>query len=90
MPGDLRMSEFLVSIFGLRLAEASTEDLGGHRFARGFGLFLGYALNHGSICTAIATTELILEKRPARFIACSAGKCAVWAALVCAIFETST
>ena len=48
---------------------------------------LGFALNHGSICTVIATTELVSEKRPARFIALV--ECAVWAALVYAILETS-
>ncbi|HEY9345467.1 MAG TPA: YeeE/YedE thiosulfate transporter family protein [Inquilinus sp.] len=81
------MSEFLVSIFGLRLAEASTETWAGIALLGALGFFLGYALNHGSICTVIATRELILEKRPARFIAFA--ECAVWAALVYAIFETS-
>jgi uncharacterized protein len=51
------------------------------------GFVLGFALNHGSICTVIATTELVAEKRPARFIALV--ECAVWAALVYAILETS-
>jgi hypothetical protein len=51
------------------------------------GFVLGFALNHGSICTVIATTELVSEKRPARFIALV--ECAVWAALVYAILETS-
>ena len=51
------------------------------------GFVLGFALNHGSICTVIATRELISEKRPARFIALV--ECAVWAALVYAILETS-
>ena len=48
---------------------------------------LGFAINHGSICTAIATTELVSEKRPAQFIALVEG--AVWAALVYAILEMS-
>ena len=48
---------------------------------------LGFALNHGSICTVIATTELIAERRPARSIALV--ECAVWAALVYAILEQS-
>ena len=51
------------------------------------GFVLGFALNHGSICTVIATGELVSEKRPARFIALV--ECAVWAALVYAIVETS-
>jgi hypothetical protein len=51
------------------------------------GFVLGFALNHGSICTVIATWELVAEKRPARFIALV--ECAVWAALVYAILETS-
>ena len=51
------------------------------------GFVLGFAMNHGSICTVIATTELVSEKRPARFIALV--ECAVWAALVYAILETS-
>ena len=59
----------------------------GYRFARGAGFVLGFAINHGSICTVIATTELVSEKRPARFIALV--ECAVWAALVYAILETS-
>jgi len=50
------------------------------------GFVLGFAMNHGSICTVIATTELILDKRPARFIALA--ECAVWAAFVYAILET--
>ena len=51
------------------------------------GFVLGFALNHGSICTVIATKELVSEKRPARFIALV--ECAVWATLVYAILETS-
>jgi hypothetical protein len=48
---------------------------------------LGIALNHGSICTVIATAELVSEKRPARFVALV--ECAVWAALVYAVLEAS-
>ena len=51
------------------------------------GFLLGFAINQGSICTVIATTELVSEKRPARFIALV--ECAVWAALVYAILEMS-
>lgn len=49
------------------------------------GFVLGFAMNRGSICTVIATKELVCEKRPARFIALF--ECAVWAALVYAILE---
>ena len=51
------------------------------------GFALGFAINHGSICTVIAARELLSERRPARFIALV--ECAVWAALVYAILETS-
>jgi uncharacterized protein len=51
------------------------------------GFVLGFALNHGSICTVIATTELVSEKRPARFIALV--ECALWAGIVYAFLETS-
>lgn len=40
---------------------------------------LGFAMNYGSICTFIATTELVSERRPARFLALA--ECAVWAAV---------
>lgn len=48
---------------------------------------LGFALNHGSICTVIATRELVAEKRPARFIALV--ECSAWAALLYTLLETS-
>src|SRR5688572_31477479 len=51
------------------------------------GFALGFAINHGSICTVIAARELLSERRPARFIALV--ECAIWAALVYAILETS-
>jgi hypothetical protein len=81
------MSEFLVSFFGSGLAEASMETWAGIALLGALGFVLGFALNHGSICTVIATRELVSEKRPARFIALA--ECAVWAALVYAILETS-
>ena len=81
------MSEFLVSIFGSGLAEASMETWAGIALLGVLGFVLGFALNHGSICTVIATRELVSEKRPAQFIALA--ECAVWAALVYAILETS-
>ena len=81
------MNEFLVDISGSGLADAGMETLDGYGFARGVGTFLGFAINLGSICTLIATRELVSEKRPARFIALI--ECAVWAALVYAILETA-
>ena len=36
-------------------------------------------MNYGSICTFIATTELVSERRPARLLALA--ECAVWAAV---------
>jgi hypothetical protein len=51
------------------------------------GFALGFALNSGSICTVIATRELVSEKRPARSIALV--ECAIWAALIYAILEAS-
>ena len=33
------------------------------------GFLLGFAMNHGSICTFIAATELVSQRRPARFLA---------------------
>jgi uncharacterized protein len=73
------MSELLVNLFGSGLAGMALLGV--------FGFVLGFALNHGSICTVIATRELVSEKRPARFIALV--ECAVWAALVYAILEAS-
>ncbi|WP_246413092.1 MULTISPECIES: YeeE/YedE thiosulfate transporter family protein [Rhizobium] len=51
----------------------------------GLGFVLGFAMNHGSICTFIATTELISERRPARFLALA--ECAVWAAIAYIILD---
>ena len=81
------MSELLVNISGPGLAAASMESWAGMALLGVLGFVLGFALNHGSICTVIATRELVSEKRSARFIALV--ECAVWAALVYAILETS-
>ena len=72
---------------GLGLAGAGIEVWAGMALLGLLGFVLGFALNHGSICTVIATRELVAEKRPARFIALV--ECAAWAALVYAILETS-
>ena len=76
-----------MSIFGPGFAQAGIETWAGMALLGGLGFVLGFALNHGSICTVIATTELVAEKRSARSIALV--ECAVWAALVHAILETS-
>ncbi|AWI62507.1 hypothetical protein AB395_00006885 (plasmid) [Sinorhizobium fredii CCBAU 45436] len=81
------MSEFLASTSASGLAAASMESWSGMALLGVLGFVLGFALNHGSICTVIATRELVSEKMPARFIALV--ECAVWAALVYAIFEVS-
>ena len=79
------MSELLVNISGSGLADAGM--WAGMALLAVLGFVLGFALNHGSICTVIATTELVSERRSARSIALV--ECAVWAALVYAILETS-
>jgi uncharacterized protein len=71
----------------LSLANAGIEIWAGIVLLALLGFVLGFAINHGSICTVIATTELVSEKRPTRFIALV--ECALWAALVYAILETS-
>ena len=76
-----------MNIFEPGLADASMETWAGMALLGVLGFVLGFALNHGSICTVIATRELVSEKRPAQFIALV--ECAVWAALVYAILETS-
>src|SRR3989337_4281482 len=81
------MSEFILSIFGSGLADSSMEPWAALALLGVLGFVLGFALNHGSICTVIATRELVSEKRPARFIALV--ECAVWAALVYAILAMS-
>jgi uncharacterized protein len=81
------MGEFLVNISGLGIGNAGMAIWGGMALLAGLGFVLGFALNHGSICTVIATTELVSERRSARSIALI--ECAVWAALIYAILETS-
>lgn len=81
------MNEFLANIFASGPADASMETWARMALLGVLGFALGFALNRGSICTVIATTELVSEKRPALFIALF--EAAVWAALVYAILETS-
>jgi hypothetical protein len=81
------MSKFLVNISGSGPAAATMEIWAGMALLAVLGFVLGFALNYGSICTVIATRELVSEKRPARFIAIV--ECAVWATLVYVLLETS-
>ncbi|TIM05611.1 YeeE/YedE thiosulfate transporter family protein [Mesorhizobium sp.] len=81
------MSNFLVNISGSGSAAATLEIWAGMALLAVLGFVLGFALNYGSICTVIATRELVSEKRPARFIAII--ECAVWATLVYVFLETS-
>ena len=81
------MSEFLANISGFNLADARMVVWASMALLAMLAFVLGFALNHGSICTVIATTELVSERRSARSIALV--ECAVWAALVYAILETS-
>jgi hypothetical protein len=75
------MNELLLS------ASAGMDIWAGMAALAALGFVLGFALNHGSVCTVIAATELVSEKRPARMIALA--ECAVWAALVYAILKTT-
>ncbi|RUV27682.1 MAG: hypothetical protein E5V72_03130 [Mesorhizobium sp.] len=81
------MSELLMNISGSSLADASKDTWAGIALLGVLGFVLGFALNQGSICTVIATRELVSEKRPARFIVLVEG--AVLAALVYAILKAS-
>lgn len=81
------MSEFLINISGMGPVAASLEIWASLALAAALGFVLGFAMNRGSICTVIATRQLVSERRPARFIALI--ECAVWAALVYAILETA-
>jgi len=79
------VGEFLVSVS--ETGFANMEIWAGMALLGVLAFVLGFALNYGSICTVIATRELVSEKRPARFIAIV--ECAIWAALIYAILETS-
>jgi hypothetical protein len=81
------MSEFLLNASMAGLANAGVDIWAGMAVLGALGFVLGFALNHGSICTVIAATELVSEKRPARMIALA--ECAAWAALVYAILRTT-
>jgi uncharacterized protein len=80
------MMETWSDITGFSLSVATSDAWTGIALLGAAGFVLGFALNHGSICTVIATKELIAEKRPARFIALA--EAAVWAALIYALLAT--
>ncbi|MBZ9793784.1 YeeE/YedE family protein [Rhizobium sp. 3T7] len=61
------------------------EMLANFGFIGALSFILGFAMNHGSICTFIATTELVLKRRPARFLALA--ECAIWAAIAYVVLE---
>ncbi|WP_119419076.1 YeeE/YedE thiosulfate transporter family protein [Desertibaculum subflavum] len=81
------MSEFFGGSLELNLADAAMQIWPGLALLGVLGFALGFALNHGSICTVIATTELVLERRPTRFVALA--ECALWAGIVYASLEIS-
>lgn len=81
------MTEFFSKISGMGPVAVSVDIWAGLALVAVLGFVLGFAMNRGSICTVIATRELVSEKRPARFIALI--ECAAWAGLVYAILETA-
>jgi len=81
------MSEFFTRITELNLADAAMQIWPGLALLGALGFVLGFALNYGSTCTVIATTELVSEKRPARLVALV--ECALWAGIVYACLEAS-
>jgi hypothetical protein len=81
------VNEFLASISVSGPGDPADHALAGLALLGLLGFVLGFALNQGSICTVIATRELVSEGRPARFVALV--ECAGWAALVYAITGAS-
>jgi hypothetical protein len=81
------MMETLTDIATLGVTSAFADAWTGIGLIGAMGFVLGFALNHGSICTVIATRELIVERNPARSIALV--EAAVWASLVYAILRTT-
>ncbi|MQW35758.1 YeeE/YedE thiosulfate transporter family protein [Sinorhizobium meliloti] len=75
------MKEFFVSTSGP--VTAGMENWAGTALLGVVAFVVGFTLNHASICTVIATRELVAERRPARSIALV--ECAVWAGLAYAV-----
>lgn len=74
-------------ISALNLTGIAETDLPGLALLGVLGFILGFAINKGSICTVLATADLVSMKRPARSIALL--EAALWAGLVYAVLESS-
>ena len=81
------MNAFSDIIPDLTFASASGADWLGMGLIAILSFALGFALNRGSICTVIATADLVARKRPARSIALL--ESALWASLVYALLNIS-
>ena len=81
------MNAFSDIIPDLSFAGASGADWLGTGLIAILSFALGFALNRGSICTVIATADLVARKRPARSIALL--ESALWASLVYALLNIS-
>ncbi|WP_340115588.1 YeeE/YedE thiosulfate transporter family protein [Pelagibius sp. 7325] len=80
------MSEFFGRLFDLNLPDPNMPLWPGLALLGALGFGLGFALNLGSICTVLATSELVLEKRPARLLALV--ECALWAGIAYALLDS--
>ena len=81
------MNAFSDTIPDLTFMGASGADWLGIGLIAILSFALGFALNRGSICTVIATADLVARKRPARSIALL--ESALWASLVYALLSIS-
>lgn len=81
------MNAFSDLIPGLTFMGASGADWLGCGLIAILSFALGFALNRGSICTVIATADLVAHKRPARSIALL--EAALWSGLVYALLNLS-
>lgn len=71
----------------LTVSEASASSWAGILLLAVLSFILGFALNRGSICTVIATDELVSKGRPARSLALL--ESALWAGLIYALLPSS-
>lgn len=71
----------------LTISGASASSLEGVLLLAVLSFILGFALNRGSICTVIATDDLVSRGRPARSLALL--EAALWAGLVYALLPSS-
>lgn len=81
------MNGFSDIIPDLTFMSASGADWLGTGLIAILSFALGFALNRGSICTVIATADLVVRRRPARSIALL--ESALWASLVYALLNIS-